>query len=117
MTSAGNFQEKSYKQHAGHLKEYSSGGQKEAHAKTWFEKDTVNAWRHQRMHQTLDPMLVADPKARWLTVGDGRFGNDSHYIVEKGCDVIATDISDLLLKEAKDIGHIFEYKKENAIPA
>lgn len=114
MTSTGSFKEKSYQQHSEHFKEYSPGGKKEAHAKTWFEKDTVDAWRHQRMYQLLDPILIADPEAKWLTVGDGRYGKDAKYIIEKGCNAIASDISDYLLKEAKNIGYISEYKKENA---
>lgn len=114
MSSKETFQEKSYRQHYEHFAEYSYGGKKEAHAKTWFEKDTVDAWRHQRMYQLLDPILIADPKARWLTVGDGRYGKDANYILGKGCDALSSDISDYLLKEAKDIGYISEYKKENA---
>jgi hypothetical protein len=58
--------------------------------------------------------LIADPQARWLTVGDGRYGNDAKYISNKGGHALASDISDCLLKEAKDIGYIAEYKKENA---
>jgi len=114
MSPAGNFQEKSYRRHYEHSKIYIPGSEKEATAKTWFEKDTVDAWRHRRMYQVLDPILIADPKAKWLTVGDGRFGSDAKYILEKGCDALASDISDLLLKEAKDIGYIHEYKMENA---
>lgn len=114
MSPARSFQEKSYQQHSEHFNEYSPGGKKEAHAKTWFEKDTVDAWRHQRMYQVLDPILIADPGAKWLTVGDGRYGKDAKYILEKGCDALASNISDVLLKEAKDLGYISEYKKENA---
>jgi len=114
MSSKESFQEKSYKQHSKHFKEYSSGGGKESHAKTWFEKDTVDAWRHQRKYQVLDPILTMDPKAKWLTVGDGRYGKDAKYILENGCDALASDISDYLLKEAIDIGYISKYKKENA---
>ncbi|MDP2921173.1 MAG: class I SAM-dependent methyltransferase [Candidatus Omnitrophota bacterium] len=66
------------------------------------------------MYQALDPILTAEPKAKWLTVGDGRYGNDAKYIMEKGCDALASDISDVLLKEAVDIGYIPKYRKENA---
>lgn len=114
MSSTGNFQEKSYKQHSEHFDDHSPGGKQESHAKTWFENDTVDAWRHQRMYRILNPLLTADPKARWLTVGDGRYGKDAKYILEKGCDALATDISDSLLKVAKDIGYITKYQKENA---
>ncbi len=114
MSPKKSFQERSYQQHAELFEEYSSGGEKETQAKTWLEKDTVDAWLHQRMHQSLDPILKADPNAKWLTVGDGRYGNDAKYILEQGCDALASDISDTLLKEAKDIGYISKYKKENA---
>ena len=68
------------------------GGEKEAHAKTWFETDTVNAWRHQRMYKLLDPIIDADKNAQWLTVGDGRYGKDGNYIQQRGCDVLVTDL-------------------------
>lgn len=114
MNPTQNFQEKSYQQHSDRLKEYAFGGKKQAHAKTWFEKDTVDAWRHQRMYHILDPILIEDSNAKWLTVGDGRYGKDAKYILEKDCEALASDISDALLKEAKNIGYISEYKKENA---
>jgi ubiquinone/menaquinone biosynthesis C-methylase UbiE len=114
MSSIDEFQSKSYKQHSEHFKEYTLNGDKSAHAKTWLEKDTVDAWRHRRMYQVLDPILVTETKAKWLTVGDGRYGKDSRYITEKGGDALATDISGYLLKEAKDLGYITEYKVENA---
>jgi hypothetical protein len=86
------FQDKSYKQHSVHFKEYTHNGEKAALVNTWFEKDTVDAWRHQQMYHALDPILVKEPQAKWLTVGDGRFGNDAKYITEKGCDALPTDI-------------------------
>jgi len=114
MNSRNGFQSKSYQQHSDHFKEYAGDGDKADHAKTWFEKDTVDAWRHQRMYKALDPILAAEPHAKWLTVGDGRYGKDAKYILEKGCDALASDISEHLLKEAKDIGYIAKYKIENA---
>jgi ubiquinone/menaquinone biosynthesis C-methylase UbiE len=114
MSSTNKFQDESYKKHSENFKEYTLNGEKAAQAKTWFEKDTVDSWRHQRMYQVLDPILVTKPEAKWLTVGDGRYGNDSKYITEKGCDALATDISEHLLKEAKDLGYITKYKVENA---
>lgn len=108
------FQNKSYLQHSDHFKEYTQDGEKAAQAKTWFEKDTVDAWRHQRMYQALDPILTTEPSMKWLTVGDGRYGKDAKYIIEKGCDALATDISEYLLKEANAYGYIKNYKVENA---
>jgi ubiquinone/menaquinone biosynthesis C-methylase UbiE len=114
MSSTKSFQDISYQQHAEHYKEYTHNGEKAVHAKTWFENDTVDAWRHLQMYQVLDPILATEPRAKWLTVGDGRYGKDAKYITDKRCDALATDISDYLLKEAKDIGYITKYKLENA---
>jgi len=108
-----NFHEKSYKSHTCYLNKYSTGGESETQAKTWLEKDTVDAWRHLRMYGNLDPLLNAE-HSKWLTIGDGRYGNDANYILSKGCDALATDISDILLKEAKEYGYITQYKKENS---
>ena len=66
------------------------------------------------MHQLIDPLLESDPSSRWLTVGDGRYGRDAKYISDKQGKVLATDISEYLLKEAKENGFIEEYKVENA---
>jgi ubiquinone/menaquinone biosynthesis C-methylase UbiE len=114
VSSNDTFHAKSYHSHYEQYKKYASGGENEPQARTWLKEDTVDAWRHQRMYGVLDPILIADPQARWLTVGDGRYGNDAKYISNKGGHALASDISDCLLKEAKDIGYIAEYKKENA---
>ncbi|MEW5894403.1 MAG: class I SAM-dependent methyltransferase, partial [Candidatus Omnitrophota bacterium] len=109
-----NFQEQSYEKHSRHYFQFTSGGRDEALAKTWLSDDTVDAWRHKRMYKTIDPILLKDPGATWLTIGDGRYGGDARYILEKGGKVIASDISDILLKEAKKAGYITDYRKENA---
>ncbi|MBE9510237.1 MAG: methyltransferase domain-containing protein [Bacteroidetes bacterium] len=114
MKNKDDFNQISYQTHEKHFCDYARGGKKAKHAKTWFEDDTVDAWRHKRIYKSLDPLLKAFPHASWLTVGDGRFGNDAHYIQERGLKVLATDISDVLLKEAKEIGYIDDYSKENA---
>lgn len=66
------------------------------------------------MWQALDPLLTADPAARWLTVGDGCYGNDAKYIFDRGVWVLASDISDALLREAQQLGRIPQFRKENA---
>lgn len=114
MEEKSKFHEYSYDKHSSHFKDYSVGGAKEAHAKTWFEVDTVDSWRHQRMYQVLDPILNEEPDAEWLTVGDGRYGNDAKYILRKGVDALASDISEILLKEAKDSEYLPDYRVENA---
>jgi hypothetical protein len=64
MNSSNTFQDKSYQQHSDHFKEYTQNSDKASHAKTWFEKDTVDAWRHQRMYQALDPIGFPIPSSK-----------------------------------------------------
>lgn len=66
------------------------------------------------MYQQLSSLLTAYPKAKWLTVGDGRYGTDAHYLTRFGANVIASDINETCLKEAKENGFIIDYKVENA---
>lgn len=108
------FHETSYRKHSSTYDEYASGGAQEAVARTWLDRDSVGAWRFERMYRLLDPLLEAEPRARWLTVGDGRYGGDARYLGGKGVDVLATDITDRLLKEAKEMGLLRKYGRENA---
>lgn len=105
---------KSYEAHEIHYADFSIGGPKESYARCWLRNDTVDAWRHQRIYRTIDPLLLNYPQSSWLTVGDGKYGRDAHYIQTKGNEVLATDISDHLLKGACDLGFISKYQKENA---
>ena len=80
----------------------------------WLEGKTIDAWRHSRMYAFVNPITKADPKTSWLTVGDGRYGTEAHYLTGRVKDVLATDIADAFLKEAKNAGYIKKYKRENA---
>src|SRR5258706_773560 len=81
---------------------------------TWRNEKTVDFWRHERMYRQLSALLTANPKSKWLTVGDGRYGTDAHYIGKLGADAIASDINETYLKKAKEDGYITDYKVENA---
>jgi ubiquinone/menaquinone biosynthesis C-methylase UbiE len=108
------FMEKSYFLHEEHVQRHVSGGNRYKHAQTWLENDTVDAWRHKRLYDAVMPLILSCPDAVWLTVGDGRLGNDAHYLKEKGLRVLSTDITDDLLKEAQKKGYIDSCKSENA---
>ena len=82
-------------------------------AETWIKKGNLDRWRHERMLKLLDP-IFKDKSLKWLTIGDGRYGTDANYILEKGCEVHATDISDKLLKIGSEKGFIKSYSAENA---
>jgi len=80
----------------------------------WFENPTVDLWRHLRMLSVLDPFLNHDTQARWLTVGDGRFGTSATYIHRKGSNALPTDIDTRLLQVAKDKKIIPDFAFANA---
>jgi ubiquinone/menaquinone biosynthesis C-methylase UbiE len=114
MTHAPIFQEKSYQKHAEHFQDYSKNGSKAEHAKTWLNDNTVDAWRHQRIMECLNPLLESFPQSSWITIGDGRYGTEANFLKKRGMKALATDISNVLLKEGKEIGFIDEYSQENA---
>lgn len=88
------FIQSSYLQHAASYSNYKEGQEKSQHAKTWMREDNVNAFRLKRVHALLDPWARLFPKSSWITIGDGRYGSDAHYLKQKGVKVLATDISD-----------------------
>jgi SAM-dependent methyltransferase len=58
----------------------------------------------------LAPFL--DPKKKWLTVGDYN-GLEANYLLQKGQQVTASDISDAVLKKAHAAGLIKKFSKQN----
>jgi ubiquinone/menaquinone biosynthesis C-methylase UbiE len=108
------FEDDSYARHAAEFRPYSAQGAMGAHARTWLDAGTVDAWRHQRMYRTLDPLIASFPASTWLTVGDGRYGKDARYLLDSGRAAVATDISEVLLREAAEAGFIEKWSVENA---
>ena len=78
------------------------------------DPDTVDAWRHRRMHEMLVPLIEANPDATWLTVGDGSYGSDAYFLQEKGADVLASSLTDYSLKISAEKGFIKKYAAVNA---
>lgn len=106
--------EKSYQAHSNQYFEHITDQLMEEHSKTWFETDTVDSWRHYRMYKSLDALIDCCNDENWLTVGDGRYGKDAHYLMQKGLNVLATDICTYLLEKGKESGYIQDFKQENA---
>jgi 2-polyprenyl-3-methyl-5-hydroxy-6-metoxy-1,4-benzoquinol methylase len=67
--------------------------------------------------KTIFPLQILDIflelKNNWLTVGDYN-GLEANYLLQRKQNVIASDISDAFLKEAKLEGLISDYSKQNA---
>jgi 2-polyprenyl-3-methyl-5-hydroxy-6-metoxy-1,4-benzoquinol methylase len=83
-------------------------------AASWFDPNTADSWRHARSYE-IARHLNTVPGARWLTVGDGRFGLDSINLKRRGVEhVLATDLSETLMRSAKEEGYLSEYRIENA---
>ena len=80
----------------------------------YTDPGSVDAWRHARMHRFLLPLIEGDPGATWMTVGDGSFGSDAHFLEQQGLDVLATSLTDASLKIAHDKGFIRKYAAVNA---
>lgn len=109
------FTQKSYLAHQEHYdRAAESSASEQANCRNWMRTDTVDYWRHERFYRLLDPFLRAYPGARWLTVGDGKYGRDAHYIETHGGRAVATDISNRFLREAQACGFIREGRAENA---
>lgn len=82
---------------------------------SWFREDTIDFWRHDRMYETISPLVSFYISRKWLTVGDGRYGLDSYRLNQKyDIDVLPTDISGSMLEKSKQLGIIKEYRVENA---
>jgi SAM-dependent methyltransferase len=107
------FEASSYERHAEHFANDLVDPERIAISGSWFDDSTADYWRHARMYECADCIL--DKSASWLTVGDGRWGLDSIRLRKRGItNVLATDISEPLLKAAKDRGLLSEYSVENA---
>jgi SAM-dependent methyltransferase len=73
-------------------------------------KDCYAYWIHTETLHLFRPFL--EKQNTWLTIGDYN-GFEAQYFRERGQRVVASDISDTFLKEAKEEGLIEEYRKEN----
>ena len=68
-------------------------------------RDTIDAWMHDRMIDLLRPIINAYPDAHWLTIGDG--GADGWMLQQRGAKIVtASSISDVRLQKAKELGHL-----------
>ncbi|MCB0507344.1 MAG: class I SAM-dependent methyltransferase [Bacteroidetes bacterium] len=83
-------------------------------AQQWTDESSVDYWRHKRMYDTLLPILNTYKNNSWLTIGDGKYGTDAHFVLKHTPNVLASDIAEDCLKLAKENGFIPDYKIENA---
>ena len=84
-------------------------------AEAWRNQNSVNYWRHSRMSHIVSPLVQSFARAKWLTVGDGRYGSDAVALVRIGAQSVhASDLSKTLLEVAKKRGEIDCFSEEDA---
>jgi ubiquinone/menaquinone biosynthesis C-methylase UbiE len=86
-------------------------------ASTWLDinSHTLNNHRYKRVFNLILPLIEIFPSATWLTVGDGRFGQDARILKTLGAKSIhCSDMDTTLLKYAYDRKIIDHYSEENA---
>ena len=76
--------------------------------------DSVDAWRHRRMRDSLLPLIRGFPKAKWLTIGDGNFGSDAYFLSGHNIDVVASSLTVSSLVAAQELGYITHAQSVNA---
>jgi len=79
-----------------------------------WSQETVDFWRHERMRNSLLPLIERFPKSNWLTIGDGKYGTEANFLKRKGLKVHASDIQTSLLKIGKREGFIEDFSLQNA---
>ncbi len=102
------FEDWSYQRHSNEEREQSGP------PSCYTAPDSIDAWRHRRMLDTLLPLLEFYPKATWLTLGDGNYGSEAHFLQSHGADATASSITDANLRSAQQRGYIAKYRAENA---
>lgn len=75
--------QRSYHQHAEHERTFGLPS-------CYTDPESVDAWRHSRMLNTILPLVRIFPKATWMTIGDGRYGSEAFFLHKHGINVTAT---------------------------
>ncbi|EHR70157.1 methylase involved in ubiquinone/menaquinone biosynthesis [Burkholderiales bacterium JOSHI_001] len=76
--------------------------------------ESVDNWRHNRMRANALPLLQACPGSTWLTIGDGAYGSDAHFLKAHGANVVASSLVADRLEVAQERGYIDSFLEINA---
>jgi len=83
-------------------------------ASCYSSPQSIDAWRHNRMIETISPLLKHFPGSTFLTIGDGKYGADAYLLQKHNVSVFASSLTDDLLKIAREKGYIENYRAVNA---
>ncbi len=81
---------------------------------SWKKNDTLDSYAHDRQRIIFYEILKWYKNPYLLTLGDGRYGNDSIFFIKKGIKTHSSDYSDKLLKIAFEENLLEEYSEQNA---
>ena len=76
--------------------------------------DSIDAWRHIRMQESIAPLLTYYKNPSCLTLGDGKFGSDAYFLQRYSDNVLASSLNTKNLEVAHNKGYIKQFKAENA---
>jgi len=100
--------------HISHLQGFMQDTKTATLYESWWDDSTVNHWRHTRLMSPVLEVLADLKDFRWLTIGDGA-GMDAWRMLQAGfSNTVASDLSDAVLKETHERGHIKEFHAINA---
>lgn len=101
-----NFDEKSYKLHSNHLNKLRKSY---LNTSTFNKNEKINDFRHFRIINIINPLILYFKNKTWLTIGDGQYGSDARILksIENEMKVYPSDISSELLEELVNEG-VFE---------
>lgn len=80
----------------------------------YSDPDSIDAWLHTRMYNTITPLIEGYRDSSWLTVGDGKYGSDGYFLKSNGVDVTASSLSDVTLVHAQKLGYLDKILALNA---
>jgi ubiquinone/menaquinone biosynthesis C-methylase UbiE len=102
------------KLHIDHLQGFMQDTKTASLYESWWDKKTVNHWRHTRLMSPVLEVLADLKDFRWLTIGDGA-GMDAWRLIEAGfTNTVASDLTDAVLKETHQRGYIKDFQAINA---
>lgn len=87
----------------------------EAKLQMLLGNDTAGSHVYRRLLRYVAPLVSTERAAKWLTVGDGRYGLDGYHLQKMGAQhVQITDIAPVLLEESVARGIIPRFQLVNA---
>ena len=100
--------------HIRHLQGFMQDDETSSLYESWWNSATINHWRHTRLMSPALEVLADLNDFRWLTIGDGA-GMDAWRLINAGFNnTVASDLTDVVLKETHQRGFIHSFLAINA---